>query len=59
MLNWLKENWTTLAVVLALVLITALIIVKMIRDRRTGRSSCGCGCSTCPMSGSCQRKKTE
>ena len=59
MLNWLKENWTTLAVVLVLIGVTALIIIKLIRDRKAGRTTCGCGCSTCQMSGSCQRKKTE
>ncbi len=28
-------------------------IYVLVRDKKQGKSSCGCGCSTCPMSGAC------
>lgn len=35
----------------------ALAAYKLIKDKREGKSSCGCGCSTCPMSGKCHEEK--
>ena len=35
----------------------ALAAYKVIRDKRAGKSSCGCGCSSCPMSESCHKEK--
>ena len=52
---WLSENIGTIAVSLVLILIVALIIKAMIRDKKQGKSSCGCKCSHCPMSASCRR----
>ena len=42
------------AVMFALV---ALAIRKIVVDRRNGRNRCGNGCGSCPMSGTCGRKK--
>ncbi|MCQ2528685.1 MAG: FeoB-associated Cys-rich membrane protein [Saccharofermentans sp.] len=53
MLNWLAENLSTLVVVVILVAIVVLVVRKLISDKRQGKSSCGCGCSTCAMSDSC------
>ena len=48
-------NPGTLAVLAVLVIIVGLIIYKMIKDKRSGKSSCSCGgsCSGCGMAGSC------
>lgn len=56
MLSWILENGSTILVLLLLLTAVVLVIVKLLRDRKAGRSTCGCGCSGCPMSGSCQRK---
>ncbi|PWM68080.1 MAG: FeoB-associated Cys-rich membrane protein [Eubacteriales Family XIII. Incertae Sedis bacterium] len=32
-----------------------LIVRKMIRDKKAGKSSCGCGCSSCPNSDFCHK----
>ncbi|MBQ1685605.1 MAG: FeoB-associated Cys-rich membrane protein [Clostridia bacterium] len=58
-MKWLIENWTTLLVIAAIATLVALIIVKMVRDRRAGKSSCGCGCASCPMSGSCHKAEEK
>lgn len=59
MFKWIAENWASIAVGAALAALVAAIIVKMIRDRRAGKSSCGCGCASCPMSGSCHSAKKK
>lgn len=53
MLDWLSGNLATILICLALAGIVVGIVVSMVRNRKRGRSSCGCGCSDCPMSGSC------
>ena len=57
MLNWFTENLSTIIVSLVLVLIVAAIIRKLVRDKKKGKSSCGCNCAHCAMAGSCH--KTE
>ena len=47
----------TAIVVTVLVVIVGLIIFSMVRNKKAGKSSCGCGCSSCPMSGKCHQKK--
>jgi hypothetical protein len=33
------------------------VIVSMVRNKRKGKSSCGCGCAGCSMNGSCHSGK--
>ena len=52
--------WTYIAnacIVLVLIGIVALIIVSMVRNKRRGKTSCGCSCAGCPMSGQCTGHK--
>lgn len=53
MLIWLKANLATIIVSLILIIAVALVIRKMVRDKRQGKSSCGCGCSGCALKGQC------
>jgi len=57
-LEFLKDNIATIIILAILALIVSLIVIKMIKNKRNGVSSCGCGCSTCPMGGKCNSKKT-
>lgn len=57
MLSWLAANGGTLGVMVLLLLVTGSIIAGMVRNRKKGKSSCGCHCGSCPMSGSCHSKK--
>ena len=50
MFTWLSANLVNLVIVAALVLIVGFAIRSMIRDRKAGKSSCGCSCASC---GSC------
>lgn len=56
MIEFLRENLSTIIVGLIVFTVVALIIVNMIKDRKKGKSSCGCGCANCPSSGACHSK---
>lgn len=47
MIGFLKANGVTIIVLLVIVLIVALIIRKLVKDKKCGKSSCGCDYSTC------------
>lgn len=57
MLIWIKANLATVIISAVLLVIVAAIIVSIVKDKRRGKSSCGCKCASCPMSGSCHNKK--
>ena len=47
------EYLSTLLIALGLTIIVVLIIRHLVRARRRGENSCGCGCSSCASSGIC------
>lgn len=53
MLTWLAENMATIIISLILALVVAAVIVSMVRGKRKGKSSCGCGCASCPAGSLC------
>ena len=55
MLRGIAENAGTIVVSLALVGIVIWIVARMRRDKKQGKSSCGCNCGSCPMAGSCHK----
>lgn len=57
MLAWIYQNLSTIIISLIIVAVVAAIIISTVRNRKKGKSVCGCGCSNCPMSGSCHLKK--
>ena len=57
MLTWLADNASTIIVCAVLVVIVFLIIKSMRKNKKQGKSSCGCGCANCAMSGMCHGKK--
>lgn len=57
MLEWIANNWATLVIGIVLAAIVTIIVIHMIREKKEGKSSCGCGCANCPMSGSCHTKE--
>ena len=63
MLSWLQANIGSIAVILILLVVIALIIRRLILDKKAGRHICGgscgsCGgsCAGCPMHGRCHGK---
>ena len=55
MVEFLISNLGTIIVALALTIVVGLIIFKMYRDKKQGKSSCGCNCSSCPMANECHK----
>ena len=55
MLAWLSENLGTIIVSLILIAVVSTVIVKMVKDKKHGKSSCGCGCENCAMHGKCHK----
>ena len=54
MFLWIRENLATVVICAILVLIVAAILVRMVKNKRKGRFSCGCGCADCVMHKSCR-----
>ncbi len=57
MLTWITENMATIIISAVLLATLAAVIVGMVRSKKKGKSSCGCGCANCAMSGECHSKK--
>ena len=56
MTGWLAANLGTILVSLILTGVVSLIVVRMIKKKKRGVSSCGCGCAHCAMNESCHQK---
>lgn len=56
MLQWLAENLGTIIISAVLLAAAVSICVYLIRQKRTGKSSCGCNCAHCAMHGQCHGK---
>lgn len=54
-LSWLP----TVLICAILIGLVALIIFSIVRDRKKGRSTCGCNCAHCAMAGACHGNKKK
>lgn len=57
MIMWISQNISTIIICIVLAGAVAGIIIKMIKNKKNGKSSCGCGCSNCAMSEVCHHIK--
>ena len=57
MWNWISENYPTVLICVALIAVVILIIRSLVKDKKKGKSTCGCNCAHCAMAGSCHSKK--
>ena len=55
MMNWISANGPTIIVGAIVAVIVAAVIVKMIRDKKNNKSTCGCSCSGCPGASYCHK----
>ena len=53
MFQWIAENVGTILISLLVVLLAAAAVITLRRDRKKGKSACGCRCGSCPMAGTC------
>lgn len=60
MLDFLAENWGSLLVGAAVLAVVLAVLWKMVRDKKQGKSSCGCGCGGCSgCGGTCHGPEPE
>ncbi len=59
MLLWFQENLATILVCAVLAGVVALIIGYLVRQKKQGKTSCGCNCASCAMRGNCHRMNGE
>lgn len=57
MVEFLTENFGTIIAAIFLILVIALIISGMRKDKKAGRSSCSGNCGCCPNSAMCHSGK--
>ncbi len=57
MLQWISANAGTLVLCILLLAVVAWIVRSLLRQRKQGKSSCGCNCAHCAMHGSCHTQK--
>ena len=54
MLTWLAAHWIDILLVLAVLAAVTLAVMKILKDKKAGKSSCGCNCGSCAMAGKCK-----
>ncbi|MCR4595218.1 MAG: FeoB-associated Cys-rich membrane protein [Lachnospiraceae bacterium] len=57
MTEWLMANIANIIITAILVIVVACIILKLIRDKKRGISSCGSNCAHCSLSGTCHNRR--
>ena len=57
MLHWISANLGTIVIAGVLLTVIVLISIQLIRDKRKGKSSCGCNSATAAQSSIPERNK--
>ena len=57
MAEWIAANLGTILITILLIVIVTCIIRKMVKDKKSGISSCGGNCAHCKMCSSCKTTK--
>lgn len=56
MAEFFANNLSTIIISMVIAAVVVLIIRGMIKDKKSGNGTCGCGCAGCPSMGVCQAK---
>lgn len=57
MIEWITINFGTILISIILILIVGGITIKLYKDKKKGKSSCGCSCGDCPSANRCHNKE--
>lgn len=55
MLNFISTNLASIIIGAIVFIIVGAVFIKLIRDKKNHKSSCGAGCGGCPMSNDCHK----
>jgi len=58
-MEFIKDNLGTIIVLLAVIAVIALIVYNMYKDKKAGKTACGCKCSGCANAGICHASREE
>lgn len=59
MLSFAANYLPTILICIGLAALVGLIVFSLIRDKRRGKSNCGCNCAHCAMAGACHGDKKK
>lgn len=59
MFAYIISHMGYIVVTLALVLIVAAVIMRMVKDKRSGKGGCGCGCKGCANAKYCHPQASD
>ena len=57
MVDWLSSNIANIIVIAVVAAVVAGAVIVIIKDKKAGKSSCGCNCSNCALAGKCHSVK--
>ncbi|MBP5262103.1 MAG: FeoB-associated Cys-rich membrane protein [Clostridiales bacterium] len=57
MIDWLAANAANIIILLIVGVLIFLAVRSMVKDKKAGKSSCGCSCANCAMAGKCHPQK--
>lgn len=52
-MSWMIDNLGTIVVGLLLAAVVTAITIRLKKNKKAGKNSCGCGCQSCAMAGAC------
>ena len=58
-MEFIKNNLGTIVVLVILLAVVTLIVIRLVKNKRNGKTSCGCGCEYCENAKYCHKNKTE
>ncbi len=53
MIEWLAANWVNIIILAVVGGLIALAVIVLVKDKKAGKTSCGCNCANCAMAGKC------
>ena len=56
-MQWIANNIGSILVCLAVFGLLSLLVYSLIKQKKQGKTSCGCGCEHCAMRGTCHADK--
>ena len=55
MMDWLSSNLANIIVIAVVALAVFIAVRSLVKDKKAGKSSCGCNCSNCALAGKCHQ----
>lgn len=59
MLKFLLDNLGTIIISAVLVAVVTVIVVRLVKNKKQGKTSCGCGCEHCENSKYCHKENSK